>query len=68
MLNREEIRKMFQLTDIRKTVVWQEARDEGLVEGIKGLLGVVATQVDRADAAVGGREPRTAVDRAAGAD
>ncbi len=27
--NREEIRKMFQLTDIRKTAVWQEACEEG---------------------------------------
>ena len=37
-MNREEIRNMFQLTDIRKTVVWQEAREEGLVEGIeKGI-------------------------------
>ena len=32
-MKREEIRKMFQLTDIRKTAVWQEAREEGLAEG-----------------------------------
>jgi predicted transposase/invertase (TIGR01784 family) len=28
-LDREEIRKMFHLTDIRKTAVWREASDEG---------------------------------------
>jgi len=30
---REEIRRMFQLTDIRKTKVWQEAHEDGLKEG-----------------------------------
>jgi predicted transposase/invertase (TIGR01784 family) len=33
-MKREEIRKMFQLTDIRKTAVWQEAKEEGLTEGM----------------------------------
>jgi predicted transposase/invertase (TIGR01784 family) len=33
-LDREEIRRMFKLQDIRKTRVWQEAREEGLEEGI----------------------------------
>jgi predicted transposase/invertase (TIGR01784 family) len=32
-LDREEIRHMFKLHDIRKTKVWQEARDEGREEG-----------------------------------
>ena len=32
-MNREEIRKMFRLTDIRKTAVWQEAHEEGREEG-----------------------------------
>lgn len=32
-LTREEIRTMFKLTDIRKTRVWQEAREEGKEEG-----------------------------------
>jgi predicted transposase/invertase (TIGR01784 family) len=32
-LSREEIRNMFELADLRKTKVWQEARDEGLEEG-----------------------------------
>lgn len=37
-LSREEIRTMFQLHDLRKTRVWQEAREEGLEEGLeKGL-------------------------------
>jgi predicted transposase/invertase (TIGR01784 family) len=37
-LDREEIRRMFKLHDIRKTRVWQEAREEGLEEGIeKGI-------------------------------
>jgi len=37
-LEREEIRRMFKLHDIRKTRVWQEAREEGLEEGIeKGI-------------------------------
>jgi len=30
---REEIRRMFQLTDIRKTKVWQEAHEDGRKEG-----------------------------------
>jgi predicted transposase/invertase (TIGR01784 family) len=34
-LDREEIRRMFKLQDIRKTRVWQEAREEGLEEGIE---------------------------------
>jgi predicted transposase YdaD len=29
-LNREEIRRMFQLHDIRKTRVWQEGLEEGI--------------------------------------
>jgi predicted transposase YdaD len=29
----EEIQRMFKLTDLRKTRVWQEAREEGLEEG-----------------------------------
>jgi predicted transposase/invertase (TIGR01784 family) len=32
-LSREEIRAMFQLEDLRKTRVWQEAREEGRQEG-----------------------------------
>ena len=32
-LSREEIRKMFGLEDIRKTRVWQEAKEEGMEEG-----------------------------------
>ena len=32
-LGREEIRAMFQLEDLRKTRVWQEAREEGREEG-----------------------------------
>ena len=37
-LDREEIRRMFKLQDIRKTRVWQEAREEGLEEGLeKGI-------------------------------
>jgi predicted transposase/invertase (TIGR01784 family) len=37
-LDREEIRRMFKLHDIRKTRVWQEAREEGLEEGVeKGI-------------------------------
>jgi predicted transposase/invertase (TIGR01784 family) len=32
-LTREEIRTMFELTDIRKTRVWQEAVEEGKAEG-----------------------------------
>jgi predicted transposase/invertase (TIGR01784 family) len=36
--DREEIRKMFHLTDIRKTTVWREAHDEGIEKGIeKGI-------------------------------
>jgi predicted transposase YdaD len=37
-LDREEIRQMFKLHDIRKTRVWQEAHEEGLEKGIeKGI-------------------------------
>jgi predicted transposase/invertase (TIGR01784 family) len=37
-LDREEIRQMFKLHDIRKTRVWQEAREEGMEEGVeKGI-------------------------------
>jgi predicted transposase/invertase (TIGR01784 family) len=32
-LGREEIRAMFQLEDLRKTRVWQEAQEEGRAEG-----------------------------------
>jgi predicted transposase/invertase (TIGR01784 family) len=32
-LNREEIRKMFHLTDIRKTAVWREAEEGGIEKG-----------------------------------
>ena len=32
-LNREEIRQMFQLHDLRESRVWQEAHDEGKDEG-----------------------------------
>ncbi len=32
-LSREEIRAMFQLEDLRKTRVWQEAVEEGVEEG-----------------------------------
>jgi predicted transposase/invertase (TIGR01784 family) len=32
-LGREEIRAMFELEDLRKTRVWQEAREEGRKEG-----------------------------------
>jgi predicted transposase/invertase (TIGR01784 family) len=32
-LSREEIRAMFQLHDLRKTRVWQEAQEEGLEKG-----------------------------------
>ena len=36
--SREEIRAMYELTDLRKTRVWQEAHEEGLEEGIeKGI-------------------------------
>ncbi len=31
--DREEVRKMFQLQDIRKSKVWQEAHQEGIAEG-----------------------------------
>ncbi len=34
-LDREGIRRMFKLHDIRKTRVWQEAREEGIDEGIE---------------------------------
>jgi predicted transposase/invertase (TIGR01784 family) len=34
-LDREEIRRMFKLQDIRKTRVWQEAREEGIEEGVE---------------------------------
>lgn len=35
---REEIRKMFHLADIRKTAVWKEAHEEGMEQGIgKGI-------------------------------
>jgi predicted transposase/invertase (TIGR01784 family) len=34
-LDREEIRRMFQLHDLRKTRVWQEAREEGIEKGIE---------------------------------
>jgi len=34
-LNREEIRAMFQLEDLRKTRVWQEALEEGLEQGLE---------------------------------
>jgi predicted transposase/invertase (TIGR01784 family) len=33
--DREEIRKMFQLHDIRKSKVWQEAHETGIEKGIK---------------------------------
>ncbi len=37
-LDLAEIRRMFKLHDIRKTRVWQEAREEGIEEGIeKGI-------------------------------
>jgi predicted transposase/invertase (TIGR01784 family) len=37
-LDREEIRQMFKLHDIRKTRVWQEAHEEGMEKGIeKGI-------------------------------
>jgi predicted transposase/invertase (TIGR01784 family) len=37
-LDREEVRKMFQLHDLRKSKVWQDARQEGINEGIeKGI-------------------------------
>jgi predicted transposase/invertase (TIGR01784 family) len=32
-LDREEVRRMFKLHDLRKTRVWQEAREEGREEG-----------------------------------
>ena len=32
--DREEIRKMFQLHDIRKSKVWQEAHETGIEKGI----------------------------------
>jgi predicted transposase/invertase (TIGR01784 family) len=34
-LNREEVRAMFELQDIRKSVIWQEAHEEGIEEGRK---------------------------------
>lgn len=34
-LNREEVRRMFQLHDLRESKVWQEAHDEGKDEGIE---------------------------------
>jgi predicted transposase/invertase (TIGR01784 family) len=34
-LKREEIRKMFRLTDIRRTAVWREAHGEGREEGLE---------------------------------
>jgi predicted transposase/invertase (TIGR01784 family) len=34
-LNRGEIRAMFQLEDLRKTRVWQEALEEGLEQGLE---------------------------------
>jgi predicted transposase/invertase (TIGR01784 family) len=34
-LDREEIRSMFKLHDLRKTRVWQQAREQGLEEGIE---------------------------------
>jgi predicted transposase/invertase (TIGR01784 family) len=34
-LNREEIRAMFELEDLRKTRVWQEACEEGLEKGLE---------------------------------
>jgi predicted transposase/invertase (TIGR01784 family) len=33
-LNREEVRRMFQLHDLRKSRVWQEAHDEGMEKGM----------------------------------
>src|SRR5262245_26536507 len=33
-LTREEVRSMFQLEDLRKTRVWQEAHGEGVEKGI----------------------------------
>lgn len=33
-MDREEVRKMFHLTDLRQTRVWQEAKEEGVAEGI----------------------------------
>ncbi len=37
-MDREEVRRMFQLHDLRKSRVWQEAHDEGIEKGLeKGL-------------------------------
>ncbi|MCI0682975.1 MAG: Rpn family recombination-promoting nuclease/putative transposase [Gemmataceae bacterium] len=37
-LNREEVRRMFQLHDLRKSRVWQEAHQQGIEKGIeKGM-------------------------------
>ncbi len=37
-LNREEVRNMYELTDLRKTRAWQEIHDQGVEEGVqKGL-------------------------------
>ncbi|MBI3821159.1 MAG: hypothetical protein HY289_00595 [Planctomycetes bacterium] len=35
---REEIRKMFQLTDIRKTAVWKEAQEEAETRARKPMV------------------------------
>jgi predicted transposase YdaD len=43
-LNREEIRAMFDLEDLRKTRVWQEAQEEGLEKGLKQGLEQVREQ------------------------
>src|SRR5262249_42886393 len=34
-LDREEVRAMFDLEDLRKTRVWQEAREEGREQGLE---------------------------------
>ena len=46
---------MFQLTDIRKTAVWKEARDEGLEEGIekgieKGIVKGIEKGIEKGEA------------------
>ncbi len=47
-MNREEIRKMFQLTDIRKTAVWKEAHEEGREEGrVDNQLDLVRSWLTR---------------------
>jgi predicted transposase/invertase (TIGR01784 family) len=53
-LNREEVRRMFQLHDLRKSRVWQEAHEEGMEKGMeKGR--VEGMEIGRAEGMKKGR-------------